>query len=115
MTKQEQRIVIAGLQGIQSIDSKDWWGWDFNGIEMVGDMPTMIKVPDYFNNINACHELINCMEEKGWECVLSTQCENGKRSCSFINDKGGSIKVVKDSFEESICESYLRANGKWKD
>ena len=57
MTQKEKRVKLAEAYGLQNIDPEDWWGWDFNGIEMPGDMPSMVKVPDYFHCLNACHEL----------------------------------------------------------
>lgn len=56
MNEQHQRAAIAKACGLQNIDPKDWWGWDYEGIEMPGDMPIMVKIPDYLNDLNAMHK-----------------------------------------------------------
>lgn len=59
-----KRIKIAEVRGIQKINQEDWWGWNFNGIEMPGDMPSMVKVPDYFSDLNAMHEAVGCLTDE---------------------------------------------------
>jgi hypothetical protein len=65
MKPEAQRIAIAKACGISEIKA-DWWGWDFRGVEMPGDMPFHVKVPDYLNSLDAMaearDELINTTE-----------------------------------------------------
>lgn len=100
MKQEEQRIAIAEACGIEKI-SQDWWGWRFDGIEMPGDMPIMVKVPDYLNDLNAMHEA-----EKS---LTPAQFRDYRKRLNWRKDYG----VTAEASERA--EDFLKAINKWTD
>ena len=118
MSPLDQWIAIATHLGytheIRTIDT-DRYGplriavWrDPSGNGMGSNQP-----PDYLRDLNACSELINFLEGKGYACVLVAE---GKRLCTFTKNRGATeTRVIADTFQTAICEAFLRTLGLWKE
>lgn len=134
MEDTNQRILIADSCGLKtnyfrfwhlSHSGEKWWDafadlskaestWKHFGFpnKPVESYTEIRFLPNYLNDLNACNELIDWLNERGWSCVLVA--ENNARCCTFI--KGDvEYKVIKTTFPRAICESFLRVAGKWVD
>lgn len=134
MKDQQQRIAVAEACGVQTIYYRFWhlshggykW-WD--GFETKEEAERLwrnfgsVKKPvekyvdfryisDYLVDLDACDKLIDWLNDRGWSCVLVA--ENNARCCTFIRGKV-EHKVIALTFPRAICESFLRAEGKWVD
>lgn len=73
--------------------------------------PSAWSLPDYFEDLRECEELIQELEELRWSCVIVW--ERKKRRCTFVRFEEEHTAFA-DTAEEAICEAYLRVRGLWQ-
>lgn len=106
MTDTEIRIVIAEKCGWVNLHVNEIYG-------ILGTPPKSIsgnwdKVPDYPNDLNACHEFEETLAEE----------HNGEGSGPYYRNILGGIcgthaKAISATARQR-CEAFLRAHGPWK-
>lgn len=106
MTPEIQRIIIAEIEGFKRI------GMVSGSTQLMGELPPLrgwIPIPDYPNDLNACHEMERSLtfEQAGrYERLL----------VEVSRPKDGSIPPPSYGYEaKHRTEAFLRLHGKWKE
>jgi hypothetical protein len=107
MTDKEINIAIAEARGLQDIDAEGKWGWDFSGIEMPGDMPSMVKIPDYCNDLNAVRGAVETLRKLPGPEWFDFQ--------KHLLDYCGSTMNAIQAPARWKCVAFLKAVGRWKE
>jgi hypothetical protein len=112
MTPDQQRIAIATACGWKDIRRQRLYAGDQDlwGNKMIGGEKHRNRLPDYLNDLNACHEMEQVLIDKGvnawWEYV------------AFINRHNprpfGSETAVHATASQR-AEAFLRTLGLWQE
>lgn len=112
MTPEAQRIAIA-----------EACGWE---IALKGMVPECLqhakspggvweyfnKVPDYLNDLNACHEMEKVLTEEQWESFCIHLVGSGPYYCS---ENRTTLRIALRAAPAKHCEAFLRALNLWKE
>lgn len=114
MIPEEQRIAIAELCGWKQIDV-----FSMEGIPppRMGE-PVFLPLPDYFNDLNACHEMERQLRKT--DKIAYIIYENTLNRLIAMHNSKSEIDdddcfSAFDAPSVMRCEAFLRTKGKWKE
>ena len=104
MDKDQQRIAIAESLGWERVGRNGWMKGGQSG--------TMAILPDYLNDLNACHEFEKTLTDDEWAsytCMLGLVIDKNNQ----LDGAELEIKMVHAQSSQR-CETYIRIKGLWR-